>query len=77
MTTTLTTAPTLAAALERLTRVGAQVRADYEDGRVTDVYASSAEVDSAFDAAERAGASEEQAMEAYRLGVDWGEPGVI
>jgi hypothetical protein len=72
--TTFATAPatTLDAALAELNRVGAQAHTEAEDG-YPEMPATVEAVARAFDAAERAGATEEAANTAYQRGYDWGE----
>jgi hypothetical protein len=69
MTHTLTN-PTTAAALAALTRVAAAERAAYEDGHIDRF--DQAAIEAAFERAWSAGATEEEAEHAYRMGIDWG-----
>ncbi|WP_280245714.1 hypothetical protein [Nocardia abscessus] len=60
----------LIAALESLTRAAAQWRQEYEDGHHNGGHSPDVEI--AFIRAYAAGATRDQAEEAYQLGVDWG-----
>lgn len=62
-------APSRDTAISRLIQAGNDERADIEDGRHND----GSEVRAAFEVAERAGVSLEDANAAYVHGVTWGE----
>lgn len=66
----LNTISRTATALDELTRVAAQERADYEDGRIHQF--DDAALTAAFERAWSAGATQEQGEHAYQLGIDWG-----
>lgn len=66
---TIAISPT-ATALDELTRIAAQERAAFEDGRIEAF--DNAAIIAAFERAWTAGATQEEGEHAYQLGIDWG-----